>query len=153
MEDKDDYKGSSRAAGDEDLKKFITAQERDYTTALDEISRGRKQSHWMWYIFPQIRGLGFSETAKYYAISDLEQASAYLKHPLLGTRLIEISEKILLHKDSSANEVFGNPDDLKLRSSMSLFASVPNAPAVFQQVLDAFFSGEKDIKTMCILAL
>jgi len=136
-----------------ELEKFIAAQELDYATALNEISNGRKQSHWMWYIFPQIQGLGFSDTAKHYAIRDLKQAADYLVHPVLGTRLIEISKRLLTHTELSAKEIFGSPDDLKLRSCMSLFAAVRNAPSVFQQVLDQFFSGEKDLKTLRILEL
>jgi len=135
------------------LEKFIAAQEHDYLVAFNEISRGRKQSHWMWYIFPQIQGLGFSETAKYYAIDNLRQASDYLAHPVLGARLKEISERLLLHQGRSAHEIFGSPDDLKLRSCMSLFASVPDPPAVFRQVIDQFFSGQTDSKTKRILEL
>jgi len=138
---------------DIELEKFIAAQERDYATALNEISSGRKQSHWMWYIFPQIQGLGFSDIAKHYAICDLKQAADYLAHPVLGTRLIEISRKLLTHKELSAKDIFGSPDDLKLRSCMSLFAAVLDAPSIFQQVLDQFFSGEKDSKTQRILEL
>ena len=105
----------------------------------------------MWYIFPQIQGLGFSSTSQHYAISGLQEAAAYLNHPILGQRLIEIS-KVLVQLDSSnASQVFGSPDDMKLKSSMSLFASVPNADAVFQQVLDKFFQGNKDQKTLSIL--
>jgi len=153
MEQRNDNKKGF--AGDEgkELEKFVAAQQHNYATALDEISSGRKQSHWMWYIFPQLDGLGFSEMAKRYGIRDLKQASAYLKHPLLGSRLTEISEALLTHEERSAHEIFGSPDDLKLRSSMSLFASVPSAPLVFQQVLDKFFSGHKDIKTLRILGL
>ena len=133
------------------LQRFIDAQKQDYATALDEIKNGRKRSHWMWYIFPQIQGLGFSSTSQHYAISGLQEAAAYLNHPILGQRIIEIS-KVLVQLDSSnASQVFGSPDDMKLKSSMSLFASVPNADAVFQQVLDKFFQGNKDQKTLSIL--
>ncbi|KQM69671.1 calpastatin [Pedobacter sp. Leaf216] len=138
---------------EQELERFISAQERDYARALDEITSGRKQSHWMWYIFPQIQGLGFSDTAKYYAIRDLQQASDYLAHPILGKRLIAISEKLLSHKDLSAHRIFGSPDDVKLCSCMSLFASVPGAPPIFNQIIDQFFSGEKDLKTKRILEL
>jgi len=133
------------------LQRFIDAQKQDYATALDEMKNGRKISHWMWYIFPQIQGLGFSSTSQHYAISGLQEATAYLNHPILGQRLIEIS-KVLVQLDSSnAGQVFGSPDDMKLKSSMTLFASVPNADAVFQQVLDKFFQGNKDQKTLSIL--
>jgi len=133
------------------LQRFIDAQKEDYATALDEMKNGRKRSHWMWYIFPQIQGLGFSSTSQHYAISGLQEAAAYLNHSILGQRLIEIS-KVLVQLDSSnASQVFGSPDDMKLKSSMTLFASVPNADAVFQQVLDKFFQGNKDQKTLSIL--
>lgn len=133
------------------LNRFISAQERDYETALAEISYGKKRSHWMWYIFPQIQGLGFSEAAKHYGIKDLKEASAYHGHPVLGPRLIKISQALLQHENRTASEIFGNPDDLKLRSSMTLFAAVPNAHPVFQKVIDQFFSGESDQKTLGIL--
>ncbi|WP_285057554.1 DUF1810 domain-containing protein [Pedobacter ginsengisoli] len=135
------------------LDRYTTAQERDFPTALTEISYGRKQTHWMWYIFPQIQGLGSSEAAKFYAIKDLKEAANYLMHPVLGPRLVKISKELLRHQDRSAYEIFGSPDDLKLRSCMTLFAAVPNADPVFQQVLDQFFDGEKDPKTQRILGL
>jgi len=131
-----------------DLKRFTDAQQSDYAIALSEIKNGRKRSHWIWYIFPQIQGLGFSSTSKYYAIKDINEAEAYLAHPVLGKRLIEISNELLKLSTNNANAVFGSPDDMKLRSSMTLFASVPNADAVFQKVLDKFFGGEKDQLTL-----
>jgi uncharacterized protein (DUF1810 family) len=135
------------------LDRFVLAQEGTFDTAFDEVSRGRKQTHWMWFIFPQIQGLGFSEFAKYYAIKDLEEATNYLSHPVLGSRLIKISEELLNNHDRSANAIFGSPDDLKLRSSMTLFAAVPGADPVFQKVIDQFFDGESDKKTQRILGL
>jgi len=153
MENRNDNKKGVGAEEGQELEKFVAAQQHDYATALAEISSGRKRSHWMWYIFPQLDGLGFSDMAKRYGIRDLKQASAYLKHPLLGSRLTEISEALLTLEGVSASEIFGSPDDLKLRSSMSLFASVAGAPGIFQQVLDKFFSGHKDIKTLRILGL
>jgi uncharacterized protein (DUF1810 family) len=135
------------------LDRYITAQERDFPTALTEISYGRKKTHWMWYIFPQIQGLGFSEAAKVYAIKDLKEATEYLIHPILGPRLVKISKELLNHTDRSAYEILGTPDDLKLRSCMTLFAAVPVADPVFRQVLDQFFNGEKDPKTLRILSL
>lgn len=135
------------------LEKFVAAQQHDYRIAFNEISRGRKQSHWMWYIFPQIQGLGFSDRAKHYAIVDLKEASAYLAHPVLGSRLVEISSVLLNHSGLSASEIFGSPDDIKLRSCMSLFAAVEDAPIIFNQVIDQFFSGESDPKTKRILEL
>lgn len=134
------------------LHRFLAAQERDYNTALSEIKRGRKTSHWMWYIFPQIMGLGFSDTSKFYAIQHKEEAEQYLAHPTLGNRLIEISEALLSIEGKTAIQIFGSPDDMKLKSCMTLFAAVPNAPLVFQQVLDKYFGGEHDNKTIELLA-
>jgi uncharacterized protein (DUF1810 family) len=135
------------------LDRYVLAQERDYEIALTEISYGKKRTHWMWYIFPQIQGLGFSESAKYYGVNDLKEATAYYVHPVLGPRLVKISKALLNHTDRTALEIFGNPDDLKLRSSMTLFAAVPNADPVFQNVVDQFFGGEHDQKTRRILGL
>src|SRR5687767_9070413 len=118
------------------LKRFTDAQEGSYETALAEIKKGWKQSHWMWYIFPQIKGLGYSETAKFYAINSLSEAEAYLEHPVLGKRLIEISGELLKLESNDANHILGSPDDLKLKSSMTLFSALPNSGPVFQQVLD-----------------
>jgi uncharacterized protein (DUF1810 family) len=133
------------------LKRFTKAQETDYELALSEIKNGRKRSHWIWYIFPQIKGLGFSELSKFYAINNLAEAEAYLNDPLLSSRLAEISQVLLQLPGNNATDIFGSPDDLKLKSSMTLFASVPGAPAVFQNVLDKFFDSEKDEKTLQIL--
>jgi uncharacterized protein (DUF1810 family) len=133
------------------LKRFTDAQQNAYTTALAEIQNGCKRSHWMWFIFPQIHGLGFSEISRHYAIKDLDEAEAYLRHPVLGSRLIEISQALLNSVNSNTTEIFGSPDDLKLKSSMTLFASVPGAGPVFQAVLDKFFGGEKDAPTLQLL--
>ncbi len=133
------------------IERFIDAQQRDYATALSEIKNGRKRSHWMWYIFPQIQGLGFSETSRYYGIKNIEEAEAYLMNPVLGKRLIEISQELLTLADTNANKIFGSPDDMKLKSSMTLFASVPNSNPVFQQVLDKYFRGAKDEKTLQLI--
>ena len=133
------------------MNRFIEAQENNYATALAEIRNGRKQSHWIWYVFPQIRGLGQSETSKYYAIRDLQEATEYLQHPVLGKRLIEISRALLELKEDNAHKIFGSPDDLKLRSSMTLFALVKDADPVFQQVLDKFFRGERDKNTLALV--
>ena len=135
----------------QNLQRFLAAQERDYATALSEISSGRKRSHWMWYIFPQIQGLGFSEMAKHYAIQNETEATAYLQHPVLGSRLLEISNALLLLQSSNATSVMGTPDDLKLKSSMTLFAALPDANPVFQKVLGKFYNGLKDEKTLQIL--
>lgn len=133
------------------LQRFILAQQSDYTTALSEIKNGRKQSHWMWYIFPQIAGLGFSEMAQRYAIKDLQEAAEYLDHPVLGARLSEISNALLFIENKSANEIFGKPDDMKLKSSMTLFSKVPGADPVFAKVLDKYFDGTADLKTIELL--
>ena len=134
-----------------DLNRFVQAQEAMYPRALGEIKRGRKQSHWMWYVFPQIDGLGSSSTAKFYAIKSKEEARAYLNHPVLGKRLIECAETLLRLRNKSASEVFGYPDDLKLRSSMTLFATVSDPDSVFHRVLDQYFESGMDQKTLDIL--
>lgn len=134
------------------LQRFIDAQKKDYATALKEIKNGRKQSHWMWYIFPQIQGLGFSSTSKYYAIKDVDEATAYLQHDILGTRLIEICNALLALKTNDANQIFGSPDDLKLKSCITLFAALPGSNLVFQSVLEKFFNGLKDNKTLQIIS-
>ena len=133
------------------LKRFLDAQKTDYQTALAEIENGKKRSHWMWYIFPQIQGLGFSETSRFYAIQDLKEAEAFLNHPILASRLTEICEALLEQKSNNANQIFGSPDDVKLKSSMTLFAAVPIANPVFQAVLEKFFSGTKDMQTLRII--
>jgi uncharacterized protein (DUF1810 family) len=135
-----------------DLKRFLDAQANDYERALAEIKRGRKQSHWMWYIFPQIAGLGFSETSRIYAIKDKREAEDYLAHPTLGARLVEISEALLEIEGKTANQIFGSPDDAKLKSSMTLFGSLEDAHPVFQRVLDKYFGGAKDARTLDLIA-
>lgn len=135
-----------------DLNRFVQAQKQDYAIALDEITQGQKYSHWMWYIFPQIQGLGHSYIAQKYAISNAEEARVYLAHSILGTRLIECCEA-LLNLDSSytASAIFGHPDDLKLKSSMTLFAKVSAEDSVFHQALEYYFDGELDNKTINFL--
>lgn len=132
------------------LNRFLTAQERSYATALAEIKAGRKRSHWMWYIFPQIAGLGMSSTAQYYSIQDRLEAEEYMAHPVLGTRLLEISRALLALESSDASAVMGYPDDLKLRSCMTLFAQVSDDP-VFEAVLDKFYGGSPDPRTLALL--
>ncbi len=134
------------------LQRFIEAQQSDYEIALSEIKSGRKRSHWMWYIFPQIHGLGFSETSRFFAIKSRTEAEQYLHHPLLGKRLIEISGALLDLDTDDAHSVFGNPDSLKLKSSMTLFACLSKADPVFQSVLNKFFNGKKDERTLAIIA-
>ncbi|GAA4021231.1 DUF1810 domain-containing protein [Hymenobacter glaciei] len=133
------------------LDRFIEAQAGSYQSALSEMKNGRKRSHWMWYIFPQIQGLGLSETARFYAIQDLQEAEEYARHPVLGSRLVAISTALLGVKSNDANAVMGSPDDLKLKSSMTLFAAMPGADPVFQAVLEKFFNGAKDEKTLRII--
>ena len=133
------------------LERFIEAQRRNYENALSEIKKGKKQSHWMWYIFPQVKGLGFTSTSNYYSIIDLNEADAYLQHEILGKRLIQICNELLLLKSNNAREIFGTPDDMKLKSSMTLFASLENADPVFETVLQKFFKGDKDQKTINII--
>lgn len=135
------------------LDRFHYAQENIYQNALQEIRNGRKTSHWMWFIFPQLAGLGFSETAKFYAIQNLEEAEWYLQDPILAERLITICKALLQLKGKTANDIFGSPDDLKLRSSMTIFSAVQGADPVFQQVLDYYFEGRKDEKTLRMLGL
>lgn len=132
------------------LDRYIEAQTNTYPIALKEIKEEEKQSHWMWFIFPQIKGLGYSPTSVYYAIQNREEAEQYLAHPILGARLREISEVLLGLNTSNANQVFGYPDDLKLKSSMTLFYLV-GKEALFKQVLDKFFSGELDERTVELL--
>lgn len=134
-----------------DLSRFITAHERDYHRALTEIKNGRKVSHWMWYIFPQLKGLGRSSTSEYYGISDIEEAKAFLQNPILGAHLIEISSELLLLDTDNAEKVMGHPDDMKLRSSMTLFSAAMGQDGVFQNVLDKFFHGKKDSRTLRML--
>lgn len=135
----------------EGLNRFLSAQEKTYKQALQEIRSGRKMSHWMWYIFPQIHGLGYSSTAQYYAITGLDEAKEYISHPILGERLREISSALLELESSDAEEVMGWPDNLKLHSSMTLFSIADPGCDIFQKVLDKYFNGEKDQKTIAIL--
>lgn len=135
-----------------DLARFTTAQEAVYDRALAEIRSGDKRSHWMWFIFPQIDGLGFSSTAKHYAIKSPEEARRYLDHPVLGPRLLECAEAVLAVEGRSASEIFGSPDDLKLKSCMTLFESVARQDSVFSRVLDKYYQGKRDTRTQEILA-
>lgn len=134
-----------------ELSRYIDAQQQNYDAALSEIKSGRKRSHWMWYVFPQVQGLGTTEISKRYAISSLAEASAYLNHPILGQRLLDISTALLALQSNDAFEIFGAPDDRKLKSSMTLFAMVEHASPVFGQVLEKFYNGEQDQKTIEIL--
>lgn len=133
------------------LARFVNAQDTIYDNVLAELRSGRKRTHWMWYIFPQIDGLGYSLTSKYYAIKSKEEARQYLSHPILGRRLLECAEIILDIKGRSASEIFGSPDDIKLKSSMTLFVSITNPEAVFARILDKYFHGQRDTKTLNLL--
>ncbi|WP_134091894.1 DUF1810 domain-containing protein [Olivibacter sp. XZL3] len=133
------------------LQRFLNAQQSDLPIALQEIRNGKKRSHWMWYIFPQIQGLGFSEMARFYAIRDHQEAADYLAHPVLGKRLLLISGELLKLGTDNPTEVTGTPDDLKLKSSMTLFAALPETDPVFQGVLDKFYGGVEDTKTLRLI--
>ncbi len=136
-----------------DLGRFVSAQKRDYLTALEEIRCGRKRSHWMWYIFPQLRGLGMSSTSYFYGIENLDEARAFLDDPYLGGNLREISEALLALGTGDAYSVMGSPDDLKLRSSMTLFSLAAPEEPVFKKVLDKFYRGLPDPATLRLLGL
>ena len=133
------------------LERFVEAQEKMYSTAMKEIQNGKKRSHWMWYIFPQLRGLGISSMAYTYGIADLIEAKAYLAHPILSARLIEICEALLTLKNNDAEDIFGHIDAMKLRSSMTLFASISEAGSVFHQVLKCYYEGAMDELTFKLL--
>lgn len=133
------------------LSRFLQAQEGDYDRALAEIENGQKRTHWMWYIFPQLDGLAFSSTAKHYSIKSPEEAKAYLAHPILGARLLECMEAVLNIEGHSAKEIFGSPDDLKLRSCATLFASVSTPGSVFERLLRKYYGSEPDAKTLQLL--
>jgi uncharacterized protein (DUF1810 family) len=133
------------------LQRFIDAQATTFDKAISELRAGRKQTHWMWFVFPQIRGLGRSETARYFAIASRDEARAYLAHPLLGARLRECTEIVQGTQGRSIGEIFGAPDDLKFHSSMTLFANADAPGSVFQQTLDKCFEGRGDVLTLEIL--
>ena len=134
-----------------DLNRFRKAQNGDYDLALSEIKAGRKRSHWIWYIFPQLKGLGMSGMAEYYGLQDLNEAKAYLSDPVLRKRLIEISNALLALDSSDPGSVMGYPDDLKLRSCMTLFSEADPDEPVFRKVLDKFYDGRKDKLTLDLL--
>ena len=149
--------GSTQAGGAQqvpdpfDLQRFVDAQSGAYERALSELRRGAKRSHWMWYIFPQLRGLGQSATSYKYGIASLDEARAYLAHPLLGPRLIECTKLVLEADTALAAAIFPYPDDLKFRSSMTLFAQARPEPALFHAVLEKYFNGEPDSETLRLL--
>jgi uncharacterized protein (DUF1810 family) len=136
------------AADPFDLNRFVRAQAPIYADALAELSAGYKRSHWMWFIFPQIDGLGFSATTKRYSIRSLDEARAYLAHPVLGERLMECTGTVLALEGRTALNIFGKPDDMKLQSSMTLFAAISPAGSEFAALLDKYFNGNRDPRTV-----
>ena len=135
------------------LSRFLRKQEGDYEQALSEIMSGKKCNHWMWYIFPQLDGLAFSPTSKHYSIKSVEEAKAYLDHAILGPRLLECAEAVVRVEGRSATEIFGSPDDLKLRSCATLFACVSPADSVFERLLGKYYRGGRDGKTLKLLGI
>ena len=148
---------NSNDSGDEDdrydLGRFLQAQEVDYDQVVSEIRSGRKRSHWMWYVFPQVDGLGFSSVSRRYSIKSLEEARAYLEHSVLGPRLLECAEAVVSIEGRSATEIFGSPDDLKLRSCATLFACVSSPGCVFDRLLGKYYRGLRDAKTLQLLGM
>lgn len=136
------------AAGHVALSRFVQAQTDVYAQALHELRAGEKRSHWMWFIFPQIAGLGFSAMSQRYAIRDLSEARAYLQHAVLGARLLECTAAVLQWQDRSARQIFGAPDDMKFRSCMTLFELVAAPGSTFTQALDRYFAGKRDARTL-----
>ena len=136
-----------------DLARFVSAQEGSFDVALAELQRGRKESHWMWFIFPQLIGLGGSLASRKYAIRNLDEARAYLNHPVLGPRLLKCCRAILLVRGKSVAGIMGYPDDLKLKSSMTLFSLVADSHTEFGEVIERFFSGQKDPRTLELLSV
>lgn len=134
------------------LNRFIEAQNSDFNKALDEIKQGKKRSHWMWFVFPQFKGLGSSSTSEMFAINSIAEAQAYIKQPILGPRLVEITLVLLNLESHSADSIFGSPDDLKLKSSMTLFNAVQNETNIFELTLDKYFFGTKCEKTLRYLS-
>ncbi len=134
-----------------DLQRFVTAQGPVIAQAQRELSDGRKRSHWMWFVFPQLRGLGRSETAQHYGIANLAEARAYLDHPVLGPRLIDCTRLVNAVEGRSVHDIFGSPDDLKFHSSMTLFAAAGPSLVEFQTALDRYFSGQPDQRTIELL--
>lgn len=134
-----------------DLQRFVDAQATVHEQAAAELRLGRKRTHWMWFVFPQLRGLGLSTTATRYGLASLDEARAYLAHPVLGPRLVENTRRVLAVQDRSAHQIFGSPDDMKFRSSMTLFAHAAPATAEFRAALDKFYGGEEDPLTVARL--
>ena len=136
-----------------EISRFMKAHQSDYQRALTEIKNGKKVSHWMWYIFPQLKGLGCSFTSEYYGIQDLDEAKVYLADPILGRHLIEICNALLSLDTNDATEVMGRPDDRKLKSSMTLFDAATESSDVFRLVLEKYYNGKKDYRTLEMLGI
>ena len=134
-----------------DLERFVTAQDPILDQVRDELRRGAKRSHWMWFVFPQLCGLGHSSIAHHYALASLEEAGAYLRHPVLGPRLLDCTALVLAAPDRTAHAIFGSPDDLKFRSSMTLFAEAAPDESAFHDALDRYFDGVSDRRTLELL--
>lgn len=136
---------------DTSINRFVKAQENIYVQVVKELQKGKKASHWMWFIFPQIEGLGLSSTSKYYSIKTIAEAKEYLEHPVLGKRLVECSNILLKHEGKTAENIFGYPDYIKLQSSMTLFNFIDPGSTVFSNMLAKYFNSGKDMKTIMIL--
>ena len=134
-----------------DLGRFVYAQEGVYERALSELKNGQKRTHWMWFIFPQIDGLGYSPTAKRYSIKSVDEARQYLNHPVLGKRLMECTEAVIALKVGSVAEIFGYPDDMKFKSSMTLFEKIAGSGSIFSVALDSYCRGERDAATLRLI--
>ncbi|OMQ13137.1 DUF1810 domain-containing protein [[Flexibacter] sp. ATCC 35103] len=139
------------AYNNKELVRFLDAQNKLYLSALSEIKKGKKESPWMWFIFPQIKGLGSCDISKFYEIKNADEAIAFLEHPILGKHLIEITAELIKTDEKTAEEIFGNPDNEKLQSCMTLFASIQNTEPVFNDVLDKYFDGSSDFHTLQLL--
>ena len=144
---------NSRPSSDpHNLQRFVDAQEHIYPQALGELQSGLKRTHWMWFTFPQLAGLGSSERAQFYAIRSLEEARAYLAHPVLGSRLLECAQAVLAVEGRTANDIFGSPDDMKLSSCATLFASVSPPGSLFDRILEKYYASRRDDRTLGLLA-
>lgn len=134
-----------------ELQRFLEAQNKLYTTAISELKKGKKETHWMWFVFPQMKGLGKSNISDYYGIKDLDEANRYMQHPILSRNLIEATSLLLEYKKKSAESILGDLNAMKLLSSMTLFSQIDNAHPIFQEVIDTFFFGCKDVKTNSLI--
>lgn len=139
------------AYNNNELMRFLDAQNKLYLSALAEIKKGKKESPWMWFVFPQIKGMASCDTSKFYEIKNADEAIAFLEHPILGKHLIEITEELIKNEEKTAADIFGNPDDEKLQSSLTLFASIQNLEPIFQEALHKYFDGSSDFHTLQLL--